>query len=179
MSNTAANVLAVASGKIYGAVAGTALPTAEVAGLAAAFTTGDLGYISDAGVIQGIAKNVTTIQAWGGDVVRKIQTSHDLTYKFAMIETNVNSLNTYYGAQSAAGTVTQISAARGLRQSWVIDVVDGTNLIRIVIPDGEVIDLSDVTYSSTGAIQYEVTVTCYADATNFKAYLYIHDTGAS
>lgn len=179
MANTAANVLAVGTGKVYGAVTGTTLPTAEIQGLAAAFLTGDLGYISDAGVTQGIAKDVTTIKAWGGDVVRKIQTSHDLTYKFAMIETNPNSLEAYYGDQTTPATTTEITASRGLRQAWVIDIVDGTNLVRIAIPDGEIIELDDVTYSTDAAIAYGVTMTCYADSSNIKAYLYVHDTGAS
>lgn len=179
MANTAANVLAVASGKIYGAVTGTALPTAEIQGLAAAFTSGDLGYISDSGVTQTINRDTTSIKAWGGDEVRVISTSHELSFKFEMLETNSNTLEAYYGDQTAPGTVTQMTAARGLRQAWVIDIVDGTNLIRIAIPDGEVIELDDITYSTEDAIKYGVTLRCYADGSNVKAYKYVHTTGAS
>lgn len=179
MANTAANVLAVATGKIYGAVTGTTLPTAEVQGLAAAFLSGDLGYISDAGVQQTINRETNSIKAWGGDEVRVIATSHELSYHFEMLETSANTLETYYGDQSAAGTVTQITAASGLRQAWVIDIVDGTNLIRIVIPDGEVLELDEITYSTDDAIKYGVTIRCYADGSNVKAYIYPHSTGAS
>lgn len=179
MANTAANVLAVATGKIYGAVTGTTLPTAEVQGLNALFLTGDLGYISDAGVTQTINRDTTTIKAWGGDEVRVISTSHELSFKFEMLETNANVLEAYYGDQTLPGTVTQITAARGLRQAWVIDIVDGTNLVRIAIPDGEIIELDDITYSTEDAIKYGVTMHCYADTSNVKAYVYVHTTGAS
>lgn len=173
---TAANVL-VGSGKIYGAPVGTALPTTETASLNVAFV--DLGYISDAGVQQSISKSTTTIKAWGGDVVRKLTTEHDLTYKFEMLETNPDSLEAYYGDQTAPATAVQIKQQAGLRQPWVVHIIDGTNLVRIVIPDGEVIELADVNYSTDSAIAYGVTISAYADGSGVKAYKYVHDTGAS
>lgn len=176
-ANTSANVLVGATGHIYGAPTGTTLPTAEVQGINAAFV--NLGYISDAGVVQSISRDTTSIKAWGGDEVRKIATSHELSYNFTMLETNSASLETYYGDQTDPAAVTQIKSQSGLRQAWVIDVVDGTNLIRIVIPDGEVLEVGDVTYATEEAIGYEVTLSCYADTSGVKAYLYPHDTGAS
>src|SRR4051794_38307887 len=134
-ANTAANVMVGATGHVYGAATGTTLPTAEIQGLNVAFT--NLGYISDAGVIQHIGSTITTIKAWGGDVIRKVKSEHDLTYQFTMLETNPSSLAAYYGTQTDTTSVVQIKAQSGLRQAWVIDVVDGTNLVRIAIPDGE------------------------------------------
>jgi len=176
-ANTAANVLVGATGHVYGAPSGTSLPTHEIEGLNASFV--NLGYISEAGVVQHISGSVTTIKAWGGDVIRKVRTEHDLTFDVVMIETNPTSLGTYYGPQSDAATVTEIKANNGLRQSWVIDVVDGTNLVRIVIPDGEVLETGDVTYATANAISYPITISAYADGSGNKAYVYAHDTGAS
>lgn len=176
-ANTAANVLVGATGHVYGAPTGTALPTAENTGFDPAFV--NLGYISDAGVIQHIAGSVVTIKAWGGDVIRKIRTEHDLTYDLVMIETNVASLGAYFGPQSNAATVVQIKANNQLRQEWIVDVVDGLNLVRIVIPDGEILETGDVTYATEGAISYPITISAYADVSGVKAYQYIHDTSAS
>lgn len=177
MTETAANVIVGATGKIYGGPSGTTLPTSEISGLNGAFV--DLGYISDAGVTQAIGRTITIIKAWGGSVIRKISSDHDLTYKFVMLETNPQSLDTFYGAQSDPATVTQIKAQNGLRQAWVIDVVDGTSLVRLAIPDGEILETGDVVYSTLNAISYEVTMSCYPDVSNVKAYKYVHDATAS
>lgn len=177
-NNTAANVLVGATGHVYGAPAATALPTTEIAALNGAFV--NLGYISDAGVVQHIGGNTTPIKAWGGDIIRKIRTEHDLTYAFTMIETNPTSLAAYYGAQSDPAVAIQIKANNNVRQEWVIDVVDGTNgYIRIVIPDGEVLDTGDVTYSTNGVVEYPIVISAYADSSGVKAYKYVHDTSAS
>lgn len=174
---TAANVLVGATGKIYGGPTGTTLPTSDVDALDGAFV--DLGYISEAGVVQAIARDTNPIKAWGGDVVRKIPTSHDLTYKFTMIETNPETLEAYYGAQDDPSTVVELKAQDGLRQAWVIDVVDGDKLVRIAIPDGEVLEVGDVTYATEDAIGYEITVSCYADVDGNKAYKYVTDASIS
>lgn len=176
-ANTAANVLVGATGHVYGAPTATPLPTHEIEGLNAAFV--NLGYISEAGVIQHIGTTITIIKAWGGDVIRKVRSEHDLTYKFVMLETNPASLEAYYGDQTDPALVTQIKAQNGLRQAWVIDVVDGTNLVRLAIPDGEVLTVGDVTYATVNAIEYDVEISCYADVSGVKAYKYVHDTSAS
>lgn len=176
-ANTAANVLVGATGYIYGAPTGTTLPTAEVQGLNAAFV--NLGYISDAGVVQSIGRDTTSIKAWGGDEVRKIATSHELAFNFTMLETNPAALEAYYGEQTDPAAVVHIKSQSGLRQAWVIDVADGTNIIRIAIPDGEILEVGDVTYATEEAIGYEVTLSAYADGSGNKAYKYVHTTGAS
>lgn len=174
---TAANVLVGATGFIYGAPTGTTLPTTPSASLAGAF--GDLGYISDEGVVQAIGRDITEIKAWGGDVVRKIATSHDLTFHFTMIETNPDSLEAYYGEQTDPSTVVEIKSQFGLRQAWVVDVADGTNIVRIAIPDGEVLEVDDVTYATEEAIGYGITISCYADTSGVKAYKYVLDPAVS
>lgn len=177
-ANTAANILVGATGFVYGAPSGTALPTDENAAPNASFV--NLGYISDAGVVQAIENDSTDIKAWGGDIIRTIVTSHKLTYKFAMIETNSTSLEAYYGDQTTPATEVQIKANNGVRQSWIIDVADGTvGHLRLVIPDGEITEHGEVTYATEDAITYEVTITCYADTAGVKAYKYVHDASAS
>jgi hypothetical protein len=58
-------------------------------------------------------------------------------------------------------------------ERWVIDVVDGTDLIRIVVPSGQVTELGDVTYVNGDAIGRPVTITAYPDVTGNKAYIYL------
>lgn len=171
---TAANVRVGVTGAVYSAPTGTPLPTDAEATLNVAFH--DLGYISDDGVVEGISTDSTKIKAWGGDTVREVQTSHDVTYKFTMLETTDETQQIYYG--SASGGVVEVTSAQGERGEWVVQVIDGDQLIRIVIPDGQVTDRGDVTYHTDDATGYEVTITAYPDESGVKAYKYIVDSGS-
>jgi hypothetical protein len=171
---TAANVRVGVTGGVYGAPTDSTLPTDNAAELDAAFE--ELGYVSEDGVVQAINSDTTEIKAWqNADVVRKIQTSHDLTYALTFLETNDAVLEAYYGTNAAAGVV-EVTGAQGTRQAWVIEVIDGDEVIRIAIPDGQITDRGDVTYANAEAIAYPITITCYPDADGVKAYIY---TGAA
>lgn len=168
---TAADVLVGATGKVYGGPTGTALPTTTAVALNSAFV--DLGYVSDDGVTQTINAATSDIKAWGGDTVRRVQTDHTLEYKFTFLETNPDVLTAFYTNYAAA--VAQIKAGQGVRQAWVLDVIDGSSKIRISIPDGQVTDRGDVVYKQDEAVKYEITITCYPDSASVKAYLYVND----
>jgi hypothetical protein len=180
MALTASNVRVAVTGGVFGAPAGTTLPTDALAALDPEFD--ELGYVGEDGVTQAMATDVTDIRAWqNGDIVRKVQTSHDLTYALSMLETNEHTLRTYYGDFSGtidAGTV-EIKGEQGVRQSWVLNVVDGDVRIRIVIPDGQVTERGDVSYVNGDAVMYPITITAYPDASGVKAYLYTDADGQS
>lgn len=174
MTLDASNVRVAVSGWVATADPGTAIPTSADDGIPAGFE--DLGYVSEDGVVQSINSSTSDIKAWqDGAVVRKVQTSHDLTYSFTLIETKPAVLENYYG-NYLSGTV-KVTADQLPRKPWVIDVLDGDTVITIAIPDGQVTERGDITYATGDAIGYEVTVTCYPDSTGTKAYLYI-DNGS-
>lgn len=179
---TAALVEVAVTGDISYGPAGTTLPTHPLDALNAAFNT--LGYITEDGITQTINEDRSDIRAWqNGDIVRKVRTSHDYTLQFAMLETNLDTLGVYYGDGSVSGTLengeVQVKGDMDTRGEWVFDVLDGTDLIRIVIPDGQVTERGDVTYVNGDAITYPVTVTAYPDASDVKAYIYLAtDTGS-
>lgn len=169
---TAGNVRVGVTGAVYYAATSTTLPTSAAAALAGAFD--DVGYISEDGITQTMNIDTNDIQAWqNGDVVRKIQTSHDLTYTFTMLEMSAETVELFYGDYTAG--VTEITGDQLGNWAFVLDVVDGDNDIRIVIPDGQVTDRGDVVYSGTDPIGYEVTITCYPDSDGVKAYHYADD----
>ena len=183
MANTAANVRVGVSGAVYAAPVGTTLPTNEDATLDAAFI--DQGFISDDGITEQQARSLSNIIAWqNASVVRKLQTEHDAMFSFTMIETSDATLETYYGNFEPDGGVVQITPDQLPHRSWVIDIFDGEtdgtpdNVIRIVIPDGQVTEQGDVVYSNGDAQGYEVTVTSYEDSSGVKAYKY-HDTAGA
>lgn len=153
------------------------LPTDAVTPPDAGFD--DLGYVTDAGVVQSMATNVNDIVAWqNGDTVRKVQTSHDVTYALALLETNPHTLAAYYGAQDSESEV-KVTGAVMPRLKWVIDVVDGDERIRVAIPDGQVTERGDVSYVNGGAVTYPLTITAFPDTEGVKAYIYRSSVGSS
>lgn len=173
MALTAANVRVAVTGGTYFAPTGTALPTTASASLDEDFV--ELGYVTEDGITQTIDEDTEQIRAWqNGDIVREVQTSHAVTYDLALLETNADTLEVYYGNHtvvSGAGT-TEIKAGQGTRGCWVFHIIDGVYKIRLVIPDGQVTQRGEVSYVNGDAISYPITVTCYPNGSGVKAYLY-------
>lgn len=166
---TASDVRVAVTGGVYGAPAGTTLPTTVGGALAGAFV--ELGYLSEEGITQAIDESISDIRAWqNGDIVRKVQDSHDVTFALSLLETNAENLATYYGNYDAG--VVEVRGDTGTRQAWVINIVDGDHDLRIVIPDGQVTDRGDIQYVNGNAIMYPLTISAYPDADGVKAYIY-------
>jgi hypothetical protein len=170
MATTADLVRVGVTGGVYTAPEGTAIPTTVEGALDGAFA--EVGYVSEDGLTQSIGADITDIKAWqNGDVVRKIQTSHDLTFAFTMIETSSVTLEAYYGNYTA-GTV-EITGDQLPHGPWVLSVIDGDAVIRIVIPDGQVTERGDISYVNGDAVGYPVTISCFPDVSGVKAYMYL------
>lgn len=174
MANDSGNVVVgkpAVTGGILLAPSGTTLPTDATSSLDGAFEA--CGYVSDAGLVQSINTDSTDIKAWGGDIVRRIQSSHDVTYQFTMIETNGVSLAAYYGDDNVTAGDVELVAGDLPRQVFDFEIVDDTRTIRIVLPDGQITERGDINYVDTDAVGYPVTVTAYPEAdTGVKAYIY-------
>jgi hypothetical protein len=169
MTLEADNVRVGVSGAVSVAPLGTTCPTTATGALDAAFV--DVGYIDDKGVTETPKTDVNEIKAWQeGAVVRKVQTSHDLSYKFAMLETSEATLVLYYGDDE------EITGEQLPHNAFVIDVLDGDVTTRLVIADGQVTDRGDVVYNGSEATSREITITAYPDDNGVKAFMY-HDGG--
>lgn len=172
---TSSEVLVGATGVVYGGPSGTTAPTDAVVALNAAFV--DLGFVDENGVTESITQGTQEIKAWGGSTIRKIQTDHTVEFKLGLLETNPHSVAAYYGSDNVVTTGAdkiEVTSDMNTRQSWVIDVVDGTNTIRVYIPDGEVTGHEDVVYKTDSAIVYGITITAYEDSAGVKAYKFLH-----
>lgn len=173
MSNTAADVRVYAdsTGFVATAPTGTAIPTDATSSLNAAFD--ELGYIDENGVVESQGTSETKVKAWqGGAIVRTVRTEHSLTYKFTALETNAAVLNAFY-AQASYDGVVEINGDQPDRARWVIHAVDGSDLVRIVVPDGQVTTQGDVNYNADNPTSYEFTIECYPDSSGNKAYKYL------
>lgn len=181
MALTSTAVRVGVTGRIYYAPQGTAVPTGTSQALA---LYNDVGYATDAGVTISPSTDSTDIRAWqNGDLVRRVQTSATFSVQFVMLETNENSLKLYFNNYTHGATVTDgnitMNGSQPYRGAFVIDVVDSTNLMRIVFPDGQVTDRGDIAIVNGDAMTYDVTITGYPDATGNSGYVYYATDAAS
>lgn len=172
MATNASNVRVGVTGAAYHAPLGTTVPTDAKTAPAATFK--EVGYISEDGVVQSISTDTSDIKAWqNGDIVRKVQTSHDITFQFSMLETTKDSTGLYYADPDASDTKVTVTGKQSVHEAWVLDVKDGKDNVRIVIPDGQVTERGDITWSGSDAIMYDVTISAFP-VNGVKATIY-HD----
>lgn len=178
----------LASGAIKHAPLGTALPTltdvkpASVK-LDEAFTGNE--YVSGDGLTFTPEISTADISEWGGATVRKPIESANYTFSWTMISTNENALGIAFGADnveaSAANTQhgNQLRVSLGARQpeaqSWVFLMKDGNARIVIVVPNGQVTEVGEVTFAATEAVGWNVTLTAYPDESGNNAYILTDD----
>lgn len=166
MALDSANVRVAVTGAVSVAPSGSTAPTNASTALDAAFK--DLGYVSEDGVTETRDRTSDKIKAWqNAATVRTVVTDATVTYTFALIETKAETVELYYGdtVDTLTGSIVVDPSATGGRQAFVVDVIDGTDLIRSYIPDGEITEVGDQVYASGEPIGYEVTITCYFDDT--------------
>jgi hypothetical protein len=159
MATDSSNVRVAVTGEVSVAPTATAAPTAVDTAL-----TGfvGLGYVGEDGITESRERSTTDIKAWqNADTVRTVVTDANLSYTFKLIETTEASLELFYGAAVASEKLVVTPATTGGRKSFVFDIEDGADLLRIYVPEGEVAEVGDVVYASGEAIGYEVTVRAY------------------
>jgi hypothetical protein len=145
---------------VYAAPLGTTLPTSATSVLDNAFV--DLGWVSEDGVTNSISRDTTKHRAWGGEVVKVTQDNYTETVKLTLLESSAEVLAVVYGADNVTedGDSITVEHSRLMleHQVFVIDFVDGDRAGRIVLRDGQVTELGDVTYVHKDLTRYEITI---------------------
>lgn len=171
MALTSANVRVAVSGEVSVGLTSATAPATAIASLTG-FT--GLGYVSEDGVTRTIDRSIDDIKAWqNAATVRSVISDAKTTYQFTLIESSLKVIETALGTTvtqaSTEGTYTINPGSTGGRKSFVLDIIDGANLERHYIAEGEITDLGDTTYASGEAVGFDVTLVAYSAVV-------VHDT---
>ena len=176
------------TGAIKSAPLGTALPdltdiTKAAVTLNAAFKGNE--FVSEDGLTISPSMSTTDIKDWSGANVRKILSSFDGTLAWAMISTNEEQMKRTFGedyvetkdATAAHGNQTKAALGAHLpeHRSWVFLMKDGDARMVVVVPDGQVTEVGDITFNSTGALQWPITLATYPDEDGHNIYIMTDD----
>lgn len=171
------------TGAIAKAPIGTALPTDAVTALGSAFVAG--GYVSEDGLKLTPSISTSDIRDWSGSLVRRIIQTFDGTLSWNMLQTDAESLKVAFGEANVTATAATSSHGNQLsvslnatlpeRASWAFSMKDGDHRIRVVVPDGQVTTVGEVSFTAGGAIVWPVTLSCYPDSSGNCIYIYTDD----
>lgn len=176
------------TGAIKSAPIGTTLPTLSSITKASvtlneAFTGDE--YVSEDGLTLTPSMSTTDIKDWSGATVRKVLETFDGTLSWTMISTNEGALGVAFGedhvsssnASSTHGkqTRTELGAHLPDPRSWVFLMKDGDARIVIVVPNGQVTEVGEVTFASNAAVGWNVTLSTYPDESGESIYIMTDD----
>ena len=181
MAQTVNNVSAAkpAVGGAVSVAATTATLPTSTGGTLTGFTS--LGYISEDGMKHSNSPESAEVKAWGGDVVMTPLTGKKDTFQFTLIEAlNLEVLKVVYGSSNVTGSslgsgyTVNAKAEEMEAHAWVIDMILRDNTAkRIVIPNGVISEIGEVTYADGSAIGYDITVTAFPNSSGVTHYEYI------
>lgn len=166
------NVRVGITGWVYRAPIGTALPTSVTETLNAAFES--VGYVSEDGITLNTETGTVEIKAaqWS-QVVRTLQNEHKVTAAFTMIETTDLTQKIFWADEDATTDHVRVTAAQSVPHSWVIEIIDGDDVMLFVAEDGSPTERGEVQLlDDEQAHAYPVTIQFMGDATGKKADIY-------
>lgn len=175
-------------GGAFRAPLGTTALTDATTPMPAAFN--GLGYISEDGLSETVERSTDKKKAWGGDVVKVVQTEFGASVKLTLIETfNSDVLKTVYGDDNVTVTApvdpkknttyaVKVNSKTLPHSAYAFDIRDGNGKIRLFIADGQVTEVGEVKYSDSDLTGYEVTISAFPDE-NGDVILKFMDDGVS
>lgn len=174
----------VATGGILKGSSDSIVPTDATTPLDSTFKP--LGYVTDAGVK--IKPNVGTTEkkAWGGYVVKVLETDASAELEFSLYQfLSVDALKAAYGDGSVV--VTPATAEKGQEIAirfngelpeiapYVVEARDGKKQIRAVVPAFQPNDIPEITFDDNATLDLPFKGKAFPDDDGTLFYVYIND----
>ena len=165
-----------ATGGVAAGPIDSTLPTDATTTLPAGVTP--LGLVGDEGVSLTRERSTDDIRAWGGQIVRTVQTEFSETATLQFLESDkAEVLKEVYGEDNVTVTGGNIAITHNEQtlpsRVFVFDMKDGDKRRRLVLPNAQITGTEDITYVHSDIIRYGVTITAYPDEDGNCAYEYI------
>lgn len=167
-----------AGGAVWSAPAGGKnIPTDAVTPLASEYE--GHGFISEDGIANQVETDTNDLKAYGGKVVKTVQTSRKETFTFTPIETNARTLKDQYGDDNVTidekGNICALHNAktRPARTFVFETVLDEKKVQRDVVPFGRITEVGEKKFADGEAIASQLTISCEEDTAGNTAYTYI------
>lgn len=171
-----------ATGGVAAGPVDSTLPTDATSDLPADLTP--LGLVGDEGVALTRERSTDDIRAWGGQIVRTVQTEFSETASLQFLESDkAEVLREVYGEDNvtvSGGTIAIKHNEQTLPpRAFVFDIKDGGKRRRLVLPNAQITETDEITYVHSDIIRYGVTITAYPDEAGNCAYEYVGDQAGS
>lgn len=175
--NDSADLIVGGNGQVYVAPLGTALPTTTTGALNAAFL--GLGYLTEDGVSWSVARETQDFPAWQSfDPVRTAMTGRTVQATFSLQQWNEDTVPLAFGGGAITGTTPNYKyelpdPEQGTdERSVVIDVQDGTETIRFVLPRGLVVESVETQFQRGATAVLPITFKLLKPSTGKIATIY-------
>ena len=168
------------TGAIKQAPLGSVLPTDACTPVDPAFK--DAGYVSKDGLKLTPSYSISDITDWNGELPRRVLETFTGEITWTSIQLGEQDLKNAFGDDNV--TVTPATSQHGVHKAvkigahlpevrqWVFDMKDGDNLIRVVVPRGQITKIDAMSFVRSSPISIPVTLSCYADESGESVYLY-------
>lgn len=168
----------------YGAVLSTVPETFEDA-LTAIKNYDACGYVSDEGVTLSPEVSTADINDWSGSVVRKVIEAFSGTLSWSWLEQGLKEWKAALGddhVDSVAANAThgeQIHVKMGPHlppnSCFGIRLKDGVRRMLILVPNGQITNITEMTFSAAEAVKVPVELSCYDDGTGDSIHIFTDD----
>ena len=145
----------------------------------------DAGYVGEDGVTLTPEYSTSDIVAWGGSIVRRVLENFNGEINFPLIQTDEAGFKMVFGddfVESVAATQThgnQLKAALGAHLpdpgAWIFKMKDGKARMLILVPNGQVTGIDEVTFNNTDPVAWTPTISCYPDENGESIYILTDD----
>lgn len=141
------------------------------------------GYVGEDGLTMTTNRSTEKIRAWGGSTVRVVQTEHDATFAFTLLETTQATAELVFGegnvTYSTGKLAIKVNSETLPHKAWSFEMKDGARKGRVVVPNGQITEVGDTNFVHSNATGWQVTLEAFEDESGNKAYIYWDDEEAA